>query len=211
MIRALVAASVVWGAVAVASAQPSTDANAYLSWTASQAERLGRTMRVNGRVGNYFGFRGLRTENSISYKLRATWFTPDAIRASARFAQINKGLSARDAADAVRMAESVGGLVVMVELDPHEGSGVIPLEWLALFGPADDESRMVRGRPQPELKDNPAFAGVFRRDYNYEAFWMVFPSRSESGASVIGEGVHTAELIVRINSKEGRVKWPVDR
>jgi hypothetical protein len=87
-------------------------------------------MRVNGQVGGSFDFRITHTERSYNYKLRATWFTPEAARAAARLAQLSERLSDDQTQAIVDEIERVRGTIIMVELDPREGSGIIPLEWL---------------------------------------------------------------------------------
>jgi len=50
-----------------------------------------------------------------------------------------------------------------------------------------------------------ALAGVFRRDYAYEQFWVVFPTTGNPTAEYLAAGAREAELVVRIGNKEGRV------
>ena len=71
------------------------------------------------------------------------------------------------------------------------------------------EPRIVKGTSAPELRNVCALSGVFRRDYDYEVFWVVFPRSGGTGAPLFPETVSEAELVVRIYNKEGRVKWPV--
>lgn len=184
----------------------------YLTWTAAHAEKVGRSSRVNGRVGGAFDLRMLHTDRSYNYKLRATWLTPEVIRATARLAQLADLLSNAETDGLVKQAEAVGDTVILVEIDPREGSGVIPLDWSAYLGPSGvplKEAAFARGRNLPGMRDTRALQGVFRRDYNYEMFWVAFPLRSESGAPLFDSSVSEAELVVRIYNKEGRVKWPV--
>jgi hypothetical protein len=46
-------------------------------------------------------------------------------------------------------------------------------------------------------------SGGFRRDYNYEAFWLEFPL--DTGIGSLPAGTRQVELVVRIYDKEGRV------
>ena len=187
-------------------------ANSYLTWNAAQAQQIGRTHRVNGRVGGIFDLRVVHTEHSFNYKLRATWLTPEAIRATARLAQLADALSTEQTQILVTQAEAAGDTVIMVEIDPREGSGVIPLDWTAYLGPRGSqpgEGAIARGKSVPNLREIRALSGVFRRDYNYEVFWVAFPLSSESGSPLFPEGVSEAELVVRIHNKEGRVSWLV--
>lgn len=208
------AASLLMAALSVGGQVNATDqANAgYLTWTSAQAEQIGRSARVTGRVGGVFDLRVVHTEHSYNYKLRATWLTREVIRATARLAQLSEGLSNDQTETLVKSAESVGDTVIMVEIDPNEGSGVIPLDWAAFFGPQGSrpgESAMVKGKNTPALRDVRALSGVFRRDYNYDVFWVVFPLRNESGKALLPEGVTDAELAVRIYDKEGLVRWRI--
>lgn len=111
----------------VAGAQPAAGASdVYLTWPASTAESIGRAMRATGRVGGFFDFRVKSTNKSYNYKLRATWLTPDVIRATARLEQLRNRLSEEATRRLVVEAEGAGDTVVLVEIDPREGSGVIP-------------------------------------------------------------------------------------
>lgn len=187
--------------------------DSYLTWTSAQAMHVGRSTRVNGRVGGIFDLRVVHTEHSYNYKLRATWLTPEVIRATARLAQLADRLGNEQAEALVAEAGAVGDTVIMLEIDPREGSGVVPLDWTASFGPTGSqpgEAVMVKGRNQPGLRGVRALAGVFRRDYNYESFWLVFPLTRESGEPLFPHGAsEQAELVVRIYNKEGRVKWAI--
>lgn len=218
MIRALaaVAGCVVLAGLLPAQARTTTvtaqGERAYLTWSAREAERVGRAARAEGRVGPLVALRVSGTDRAHSYRLRATWLAPDAIRATARLAQLSRGLSDAETEALVRQAEGVDGIVILAEIDPIEGSGVIPLEWTALFGPARVEGqapRSVRGRSVPALRDVPALAGVFRRDYAYDLFWLVFQRVTESGEPLFLDTDTEAELVVRIYDKEGRVRWPL--
>ena len=186
---------------------------AFLTWTRQYAESVGRSMRQDGRVGGAFDFRVVHTEHSYNYKLRATWLTPEVIRATARLTQLSGGLSDDETNALVREAELPGATVILVEIDPREGSGVIPLDWVALMRPKGpgSNSNGVRGTSTPELRQMRALAGVFRRDYAYEQFWVVFPTTGSPTAEYLAAGAQDAELVVRIGSKEGRVSWPVPK
>lgn len=177
----------------------------YLRWSATHAEAVGRAAYQRGRVGGIFDMRMLKTERSYNYKLAATWMTPDVIRATARLLQLRSRLSDEDTRALVVDAESVGGTVVMVEIDPREGSGVIPNEWEAFLQPEDAPGRAIRGVNTPRLRDVKALAGVLRRNYDYDRFWVVF----NPGNALFSEGDRSAELVVRIYDKEGRVNWPI--
>jgi len=186
--------------------------DAWLSWAAPRAEAIGRAAYVQGRVGGFFDTRLLKTERSYNYKLAATWMTGDVIRATARLQQIGQRLSDAEAMALVAEAEAVEGTVVLVEIDPREGSGVIPDDWSAFLQPATDrgrEARSVRGENRPRLRDVKALAGVRRRNYDYDRFWVVFPLRHADGLPLFAAGVAEAELVVRIADREGRVKWPI--
>src|SRR3989442_7079610 len=56
----------------------------YLTWSAEQAVNIGKSWRVNGRVGGAFDLRVIHTEHSYNYKLRATLMAPELILATAR-------------------------------------------------------------------------------------------------------------------------------
>ena len=195
-----------------ASSQAYPQADDYLRWSAQHAQTVGRSMRKSGRVGSIWSFRGLHTERALNYKLRATWLTPEVIRASARLEQIRSRLSADATKALVTEAETAGDTVIMVEIDPDEGSGVIPLNWQAFLQPRNYEQgdiQPVAGINTPKLRAMKALAGVVERDYNYDLFWMVFRLATEKGRPIFSSSVREAELVIRINNREARVTWPI--
>src|SRR4030042_4045298 len=138
--------------------------------------------------------------------------TPEVIRASARITQIKNYLTDTETRALVAEAEKTGDLVVMVEIDPREGSGVIPTDWLAILkeeGTSPGNSGGIRGANTPELIKCKALGGVMRRDYDYDVFWIVFTLHDEKGNPLLSGSIKKAELIVRIYNKEGKVSWEV--
>jgi hypothetical protein len=201
-----------WGltaALGVALGGPQGAADAYLSWSLKQAQEQGQQAYRTGRVGGIFDTRLLKTDRSYNYKLAATWFTSDVIRATARVIQLRDRLSDADTTGMVQAAERAGGTVVMVEIDPREGSGVIPSDWQAFLQPKDRPEALVRGTARPELREVRALAGVLRRNYDYDRFWVTFPLKTTDGRPLFGRGDRECELVVRIHDKEGRVNWPI--
>jgi hypothetical protein len=195
-------------AAAAAFAQPGED---WLTWPASRAMAIGKAAYVTGRVGRLLDTRLLKTERSQNYKLAATWMTPDVIHAAARVAQLTDRLTDDEAQALVTAAEATVGTTMMIEIDPREGSGVIPLDWSAFLQPtlADGTAgRPVRGVNTPALREVKALSGTLRRNYDYDRFWMVFPLTHADGAPLFPPGATGAELVVRIHDREGRVKWP---
>jgi hypothetical protein len=193
-------------------AQNSAEApkDSYLLLGAKQAKEIGKMMRANGKVGGGQGL--LHTERAINYKLRATWLTPEIIRATARLLQLGNRLTDDQTRALVAEAEAVGQTVVMVEIDPREGSGVIPPDWQAFLQPKGlkaDQSGAVAGINTPRLREIKALAGVMERDYSYDIFWVVFPLINEKGESLFADSVQEAELVVSIYGKEGKVSWPI--
>ncbi len=198
--------------LAVFSASAQVGDDGYLNWSSGQAEAVGRSMRVNGRVGGFFDLRVIRTERSFNYKLRATLMTPEMIRASARMEQLRNRLSDDETKALVAEAEGAGDLVVIVEIDPREGSGVIPLDWRVFIQPKDFKGEgpgVVAGTKSPELKRIKALSGVFRRDYAYDIFWVVFPLVDAQKRPLVSPELRDLELLVGIYGKEGRVNWPM--
>lgn len=184
----------------------------YLTWTAARAQEVCRSTRVNGRVGGIFDFRVVHTEHAYNYKLRATWLTAEVIRGTARLVQLSERLTDEQTEALVIEAEQAGDAVILVEIDPREGSGVIPNDWTALLQPKGlraGEPGAVRGRNAPQLRNVRALSGVFRRDYNYDAFWIVFPLVTDAGQPLFPHTVAEAELVVQIYSKAGRVTWAI--
>jgi hypothetical protein len=86
------------------------------------------------------------------------------------------------------------------------------LDWIARLQPkgvSPGEPGAVRGTNTPRLRELRALAGVFRRDYAYDVFWIVFPLTTGAGTAVFSETTREAELVVQIHDKQGRVTWPV--
>ena len=185
---------------------------AYLQWSAPQADAIGRSTNENGKVGHTWDGRGLKTERAIKFKIRATWFTPEVIRASARHAQLRSRLSDNETRVLVREAENAGHTVMLVEIDPNEGSGVIPSDWEAFLQPkgaSSNSSQGVRGVDTPDLRKLQALQGVMQRNYDFDRFWIVFPLLRSDGTPLFPSTATEAELVVRIRDKEGKVRWRV--
>ena len=83
--------------------------------------------------GDFWDFRVRHTEKSYNYKLRATWITPDVIRASARFYQLKHRLTDRSNKAIVAEFTTADKIPSFyVESIRGEGSGVVPTEWQSL-------------------------------------------------------------------------------
>jgi hypothetical protein len=102
-------------------------------------------MSADGRVGNRATIRLLKTERAISYRLRATWVTPEVMFASGRLAQLRSRLTDKEAQELVDVARTAGDTVVIVDIDPDEGSGVIPLNWEVFLQPKGRPERATPG------------------------------------------------------------------
>ncbi len=194
----------------LANAQDTLDA--FLNWSRDQATTIGSAMRRVDNVGNRMSFRGLKTDRAISYKMRATWLTPEVIRATARLVQLNERMSPARARALVSEAEVAGDAIFLIELDPNEGSGVIPNDWTAVLQPKGlprGDSGAATGTVVPKPRDVRALSGVFKRDYSYDIFWVVFPLHSDAGAPLFAPAVREAELVVTIQGREGIVSWPI--
>jgi hypothetical protein len=195
--------------ISVSAQSLASDSETYLSWNVTQAEKIGEQMRGNGRVGGR-DFRVIHTERAINYKLRATMMTPEVIRASARLEQLRNRLTDEQTRNLVKEAETTADLVVMVELDPREGSGVIPLDWRVFLQPKGLKTGSVgaiTGNKSPHLRNVKALSGVFRRDYDYDVFFVSFPLVDENKIPLISVDVAEIELLVGVYVNEGRVAW----
>lgn len=182
----------------------------WLEWSAEEARARGRG-RVTGRVGGFWGIRGLHTERAMNYELRVTWLTPEVIRASARLRQLRDRATRAEALAWVSDAEGLAETIVLIELDPREGSGVIPLDWAAYLQPvgADPEAgHATKGVLLERGRQYPALAGVEKRDYDFDVFWVGFQLRGSSAATFMKDAP-MAELAVRVQSSEGRVKLAI--
>ena len=96
---------------------------------------------------------------------------------------------------------------LLVELDPREGSGVIPRDWIARFGPRGAEDRQVVGQVVPDEGTWRRLTSAFPRDYSYDIFLLKFPAQVESDHRLFESTDTEAELVVRIYNKSGRVRW----
>lgn len=197
------------GGVGTALSQERSAPPDYLRWSQAHAERIGQAARVTGRVGGVFDFRVVHTEHSYNYRLRATWLRGDVIRATARLQQLTDRLTDAQTEALVTEATAAGDIVILLEVDPREGSGVIPNDWGALLGPAGDDRHVAPGTNKPALEKAKALRGVYRRDYNYERLWVVFPSTAADGTPLFPPEARQAELTVRILNKEGHVTFPI--
>jgi hypothetical protein len=196
----------------LAQAAPVGDRDPFLSWSLNEAESIGKSTYVRGSVGSRWSERGLKTERAINYKLAATWFTPEVVRASARAQQLRHQLKDQETLDLLRAAEETADTVIMVELDPREGSGVIPGDWQAFLGPkgaSPGSAESVIGMERSELRKLAVLAGTMQRNYDYDRFWVAFPLKRPDGAPLFAPGIHEAELVVRIGSQQGKVSWKI--
>jgi hypothetical protein len=186
------------------------DQKSYLTWTAKTVTAIGKQMRQKGKVGSSFALRGLNTQRAINYKLRATLMTPEMIRASARFHQLRNRLTDDQTRALVREAEDSGDLVVMIEIDPNEGSGVVPRNWRVFLQPKGlrpDTDGAISGIKAQHLRNVKALTGVFRRKYDYDVFMVAFPLVDENKKQLISPDIGAIEILVGIENSEGRVSW----
>lgn len=191
----------------------------YLRWTAEQATAMVDASHSDGKVGSRKLFfwtgvdtRLLKTERAMNYKLRATWFTPSVVRASARWSQLRSRLSDNETKKLVEEADQAGKTVVVVDIDPNEGSGVIPIDWEAFMRPkgAPQESgRFSRGTVVDEFRKVRGLQPIAQRNYDYDRFWVSFPLQTEDGRPLFEPSDVEAELLVRIYNREGAVTWTI--
>ena len=204
--RAIVVALLAAGTTGVAGEQET-----FLSWPAQHAQAIRKAAYVKGRVGGLFDVRFLKTERAYNYKLAATRMTPSVIRASARLIQVSERFSDQETLALVAQAELPDRTIVMVEIDPREGSGVIPNDWSAFLQPIGNgkAGSPVRGANNSKLRGVRALSGVLGRNYDYDRYWISFPLRREDGSPLLTPDTSDVELAVRIHDSEGTVRWPV--
>jgi hypothetical protein len=184
----------------------------YLSWTQSQAKKIGSEMTEKGEVSGDSGWRVMSTNKATSYHFRATWLSPSVIKATARLEQFRQRLTNGETQNLVEEAEKAGATIFLVELDAVEGSGVIPPDWQAFLQPAQlpvGSDGCLKGQNTPELWKVKGLAGTNEKDYKYERFWMVFPLSLKNGQPLFGPGVEKAELIIRIHDKESKATFRI--
>ncbi len=184
----------------------------YLSWDLGQAERIGKSTREKGRAGGLFDLRVISTNKAINYSVRATLMSPEVIRASARINQLKQRLSVEETRKIVHDAEAAGDIVVMIEINPNEGSGVIPLDWRVFLQPkglAPGQPGAIAGIKSPHLKKVSALSGLYSRNYEYDVFWVTFPLVDENKEPLLPTDVSDIQLVVGIYSSEARISWKV--
>ncbi|HEX6732539.1 MAG TPA: hypothetical protein VF074_21150 [Pyrinomonadaceae bacterium] len=193
--------------------EPASQKEEYLSWTAKEATKIGRKWRVAGRVGWGHVKWELFYSGVYFYELRATLMTPEAIRAAARLEQLKRHLTDSETRELVMEAEKPDGLVAFIEINPREGSGVIPLDWQATLRPKgsqNDSPLAILGTNTPALRHVNALTRVGPRDYLYDVFWVVFPLRDKQGKLIWETPPEEIELVVVIDERRGRVSWRVN-
>jgi len=194
-----------WTAAGQSAAPP----EAYLSWSEKQAEAVITAMMIKGRVlGTRRGV--LNTDAPQKYDVRAIWLTPEVVRASTRLIQLAERLSDQETRALVKEAEAVGVLVVLIEIDPDEGSGVVPINWDAfLQAHGAPPIAAVRGSENRRLQELRVLHNVVPRNYKYDRFWMVFPIETKAGKPIFSDTDREAELTVRIRGRETSVRWAI--
>jgi hypothetical protein len=195
------------GVVLLAIAVHGQSRPGYLSWSRTQCEATVRAYQIDGSVGSRWRARGLKTEESFYYKLRATWITPEVIRATARFHQLQNGLSDSDTEKLVNEAEEAADTVIIVDLDPNEGSGVIPSDWSAFL--TDRTGKSSVGSNSPQLRHIRALNGLFKRNYDYDRFWMAFALVDTEGKPLLDTGSEGFELTVRVQTQRETIRFRV--
>ncbi len=194
----------------VAAAQTTANNEEYLSWTAAQAENIGKATREKGKAGSSFDTRIISTNKAINYSLRATLLTPEVIRATARVIQLRDRLTDDQTRRLVEDAENAGDLVIMIEINPNEGSGVVPLDWRAFLQPKGlkpGEAGAITGVKAPHLRKVPVMNGLHGRNYDYDVFWVAFPLVDKDKKALISPDIAEIQLIVGIYNSEGRISW----
>jgi hypothetical protein len=185
--------------------------DSYLQWTEKQAIEIGKSLRATTRVaGTGRGLLG--TEKSRSYKIRVTSLAPEVIRATARLQQIRGRLTDEQTRALVSTAEAAGDTAFMIEIDPDEGSGVVPSDWQVFLqskrGNIGQFTALV-GQNLPALREVKALGGVFARNYDYDVYWIIIQLCNNEGKRVIASSDGEVELVVRIENKEGRTRFRV--
>jgi hypothetical protein len=126
-----------------------------------------------------------------------------------RVVQLRERLSDGKTRALVAEAEEAGDMFVMIEIDPREGSGVIPAEWFAFMRPKGKPEKAVAGTLMPQFRNVKALSGVMPRDYAYDVFWAVFPMITDSGEPIFSDSDREVELAVSIYNKQGQVTWKI--
>lgn len=211
MIQTLKITFFIFVIVAFGIAQTASIDESYFSLNAEQIKKIGETWRVKGRVGGFFDTRIRDTDKSINFKLRATLMSPEMIRATAKFEQLRNALTDDETRSIVKDAEQGDYLVVLVEVDPLEGSGIIPPDWRVILKSKNnpETNRPIKGVEKSSLRNVKGLSGVFKRDYDYDMFWMTFPLKDNNGKPFWESVPVELELTVGIYSKEGKVSWSV--
>jgi hypothetical protein len=200
---------IVFSTFSFAQSKPKDSSLQFLTWDKNTAFAMGEMWMARGRAGGFFDGRILETNKSYNYKLRATLMSPEAIRAAARLEQIRSRLTDDETKNLVAEAEQED-LVILVEIDPREGSGVVPNNWRAFLQAKNSTANeSIRGTDKSNLRNYKALQSVIKRDYDYDLFWVSFSLTNKIGVPLWKSVPDELELIVGINEKEGSVKWKV--
>ena len=100
----------------------------------------------------------------------------------------------------------------MIEIDPDEGSGVVPSDWQAFLQPKRDNARQstaLVGQNSPGLREVKALGGVTPRNYDYDVYWIIISLCNNEVKQVIESSDGEVELVVRIENKEGKTRFRV--
>jgi hypothetical protein len=177
-----------------------------------QAKQIATSTQKIGKAGSSFDGRVFNTNKSYQYKIRVTWFTPDVIRATARYAQLQSNSPPDYAKSCVSEAEKAGDTIFLVEMKGREGSGVIPSDWEIFLSPKmpDHEKGItVTGTKNQDLRNLKALNRIEGKDYSYDSFWIVFSLVDTDGHSILPASATECELTIRIDNKEEIISWPI--
>jgi hypothetical protein len=223
----LSAAALLWPGPALRAAEPAPRAQEtaapdaripgpvtapFLRWSEADARRVVQGARQTGTAGSrLWDGRVKDTHRSSRYKVRAILWTPRALRAAARLVQLRERLSNAETLALLAAVESRPLHVASIEIDPIEGSGVLPHDETRFFlQRPGDESASVRAVEATDITGLPLFHKFEKRDWAYELLVTAFPRALESGEPLAAAGAAALELVVEIGGKGEHLSFPLD-
>ena len=182
----------------------------FLRWSEAEARRAVLDARRSGSAGGLLDGRVNDTHRAYRYKVRATLWTPRALRGAVRLAALRDRLGDAEALAMLAAVEARPLQLASIEIDPVEGSGILPRDETRFFlQRPGDEAASVHPVEAPELSALPLFRKFEKRDWAYELLVVAFPRELASGEALAGPAVRALELVVDIAGKVERLTFPI--
>jgi len=190
---------------------PATAAEAppFLQWSPEQARKALLAHRRSGHAGKSLDLRVTSTHRAFRYKVRATLWTPEALQGAVRLLQLRDRMPDAETIQMLAELEALPFHVLTIEIDPDEGSGVIPMSETRFFlQRRGDPEASVRPAEAREVEARDVFRKAGKRDYAYDLFVVAFPRLLREGEPLLTEPAGELELVVDIAGKSEILSFP---